>query len=188
MTTQDQATTTTTKPKKVSVADHFLLDATGAVVESEDSATGARYTLLANKQSVDYQHGKSADMDRMLAVFGFKTLATNETSQQRNNPKGAASPDEQIQAVRDRMDYMAQTGKWLDSTRTAGPVLDLDKLADAVKEQFESEGKSYDRDAGRAKLESDLAYRSKVRSHLGVAAKYAALMGKTAAATDDLSI
>lgn len=177
------------------VAKHELLDAAGAVIESEEAATGIRYTLLANSQTFDWQYGKNPDADRMLAVFGAKTLATNETSQARNNAKGEASADEQIAAVRDRFELLA-SGKWVDRTREGvGAKIDKDALAEAICRVLVADGKQTQEqiDGGykakiRAKLEDDAAYVRIARQVPKVATEYAAIVGRATKSVDDLML
>jgi hypothetical protein len=186
--------TETVEITKAKRANHELLNAAGEVVENEEEATGIRYTLLANNQSFDYQTGLEAGKgSTMLAIFGAKTLATNETSAARNNSKGAASADEQMDAVRERFAIIAE-GKWVDRTREGvGAKVDLDALAEAICRVLIAEGKSTqaDVDGGykakvRAKLDDDKTYARKARSYAPVAAAYAELVGKTSATVDDL--
>lgn len=175
------------------VAQHELLDATGAVTENEEDAMGIRYTLLANNAAFTWKFGENSDADRMLAVFGAKTLATNETSQARNNSKGAASPDEQIAAVRDRFDLI-QTGKWVDRTREGvGAKVDKDALAEAICRVMVASGKATQAevDAGlkaekRQRLEDDAAYLRTARQVPQVATEYAAIVGRATKTVDDL--
>jgi hypothetical protein len=183
-----------TEVVKRKVANHELLNAAGEVTESEEEATGIRYTLLANNQSFDYQSGlEPGKAATMLAVFGAKTLATNETSAARNNSKGEASADEQIDAVRERF-ALLNDGKWVDRTREGvGAKVDLDALAEAICRVLIAEGKSTqaDVDGGykakvRAKLDDDKTYARKARSYGPVANEYANLVGRTTATVDDL--
>lgn len=180
------------KKKRDQVAEHDLIDAQGAEVDAEEAAFGIRYTLLANGQTFDYLFGKSGDADRMLACFGAKTLATNETSQARNNAKGAASPDEQIAAVRERFALLA-TGVWVDRTREGvGAKLDPDALAQAIVDVLVAEGKL---EAGKAdatkverlaRIQGDTAWARKIRTYPPVAAAYNAIVGRSVATADDL--
>jgi hypothetical protein len=194
-----QAPETATESETVEIvkqkrANHELLNAASEVVENEEDATGIRYTLLANNQSFDWQSGlEPGKAATMLAIFGAKTLATNETSAARQNVKGSASADEQIDAVRERFAIIAD-GKWVDRTREGvGAKVDLDALAEAICQVLITEGKSTqaDVDGGykakvRAKLDDDKTYARKARSYGPVAAAYAALVGKTSATVDDL--
>lgn len=184
-----------TETVKRAVAKHELLDSAGAVVEEEETATGIRYTLLANGQAFDWQYGQNPDADRMIAIFGAKTLATNESSAMRNSTKGAATPDEQIDAVRERF-ALIQTGKWIDRTREGvGAKIDLDALANAICNVMVAEGKYTEADvsggklaATRQKLDDDKAFARKARSHPPFAAEYAKLKGATAVSTDDFAV
>lgn len=185
-----------TEVVKRKVAKHELLDQSGNLLpedQGEESAYGVRYTLLANGETFEYMYGKSADADRMLANFGAKTLATNETSAARNNTKGEASPDEQIAAVRERF-ALLQTGQWVDRTRDGvGAKVDLDALAEAICRVLVREGKLTQEqvDSGykagrRQKLDDDKLFARKVRTNAAVAAEYAAIVGRQTATTDDL--
>jgi len=187
-------TSSDTEVVKRAVAKHELLNSTGEVVETEEEATGIRYTLLANSQAFDYQSGLTAGTrETMLCIFGAKTLATNETSAARNNTKGSASPDEQIDAVRERFAVL-ETGKWVDRTREGvGAKVDPDALAEAICSVLVAEGKMTDADiaAGykarvRAKIEDDKVYARKARTMPAVASAYSALVGRTTATADDL--
>lgn len=186
--------TETVEITKAKRANHELLDAAGTVVDDEESAVGIRYTLLANGQVFDWQSGLEAGKPAtMLAVFGAKTLATNETSAARNNAKGAASPDEQMDAVRERF-ALLETGVWVDRTRDGvGAKVDLDALAEAICQVLVSEGKKTQAevDSGykaerRQKLEEDKVFARKARQQPKVSAAYAALVGRTTATVDDL--
>lgn len=188
--------------KKVkAVAKHELLDSAGATCDKEEDAHGMRYTLLANGETFDYVCGTNADADRMLAVFGAKTLATNETSQARNSAKGEASAAEQIQAVRDRFATLA-TGTWVDRTREGGAKVDKDALAEAICQvQVAQGGKTK---AGELVTDAFVAagYKAKVRQNLeddpnflriarnmpAVTTAYAALVGRSVATVDDLAL
>jgi hypothetical protein len=183
-----------TEVVKRQVAKHELLNAAGEVVEDEESATGIRYTLVANQQAFDFQSGLNpGERNTMLVIFGAKTLATNETSAARNNTKGSASPDEQIDAVRERF-ALLETGKWVDRTREGvGAKVDPDALAEAICRVIVAEGKmtQADVDAGykakvRAKIDDDKVYARKARTMPKVASEYSALVGRTTATTDDL--
>lgn len=183
-----------TEVVKRQVAKHELLDASGAVVDNEEEATGIRYTLLGNGQSFDVQLGMTpGERNTMLAIFGAKTLATNETSAARNNSKGAATWDEQMDAVRERF-ALLESGKWVDRTREGvGAKVDPDALAEAICRFLVEEGKKTqdEVDQGykatiRQKIEDDKSYGRKARTNPKVANYYAAIVGKSTATADDL--
>jgi len=174
------------------VAKHFLLDASANVVEDEEQAEGYRYTLLANDQSFDWLWANANDGERkMLAIFGAKTLATNETSQARNNVKGEATADEQMTALRERFELL-RSGKWVDrSGGGVGARVDKDALATAIVDVAMEKGQVTEANKGtvyaaiRAKLE-DAAFVRQARNTDGVNARYAAIVGKPTKSVEDL--
>lgn len=185
-----------TETVKRAVAKHELLDANGALVENEEEATGIRYTLLANNQAFDFQSGMTAgERNTLLAIFGAKTLATNESSAMRNSTKGAASPDEQIDAVRERF-ALLETGKWVDRAREGvGAKIDLDALAEAICNVQVAEGKYTEEQvktekmaATRQKLEDDKAWARGARQVPKIASEYARIKGSVTKNVDDFAL
>lgn len=174
----------TTKRK---VAEHYLIDANSAVVDDEESATGIRYKLVETGESFDYQVSQGSAAATMLAIFGAKTLATNETSQVRNNPKGAGDAAEQMAAVKDRF-ALLDSGQWIDRTREGGGFAKIDKdaLAAAIVTAVEAKGGTIDLVKVREKLEDDRAYLTKARKVPEVQQAYNELVGGAAVTTDDL--
>lgn len=185
---------------KTKVAEHDFIDATGTALDNEDAATsiendaqGYRYTLLANGETFDWYWSQANDTEkRLLALFGAKTLATNETSQVRNNIKGAGSAAEQMEALRERF-AMLRNGQWVDRTREPG-VAKIDKkaLAGAIVDVLIAKGKiqESDRDTTFAtkfqQLEEDATYMRKARLVPEVSTAYAARVGKQTVSVDDL--
>jgi len=181
---------TETAVTKKAVAKHFLLNASGDVVENETDATGIRYQQLSTGDTFDYQITDAAKT--MLAVFGAKTLATNESSQVRNNPKGAGGDAEQMEAIRNRFALLDQ-GEWVDRTREGGGAVNKDWLAEAiVLVMLEDQRITEEQAAGdakakvRQKLEDDAIYLKNSRQHPRVTANYAKLAGRVVKTTDDL--
>lgn len=182
----------TTKRK---VAQHDLIDAKGEVVETEEEAQGIKYTLQENGQSMVWNYADATeDEKRLICIFGAKTLATNETSQVRNNPKGGGDADEQITAVKERF-AMIRTGQWVDRTRDGGvgSKVDEDALSEAVCQVLVAEGKATDEQVAgglkaekRERIATDPAYKRKVRTVPQVAAAYAKIVGKSTATVEDL--
>lgn len=186
MTNVDEATTVTRK----AVAKHFLLDSNGEVTDDETKATGIRYHQITSGEVFDYQVSEAAKL--MLATFGAKTLATNESSQVRNNPKGAGGDAEQMEAIKNRFALLDQ-GEWVDRTREGGATVNKDWLAEAIILVMLADGKITDAQASgdakakvRAKLEDDKAYQTTARQHPRVAAEYSKLAGRVVKTTDDL--
>lgn len=176
--------------KKRQVALHALLNSAGAEVDDEESANGARYTLVAKANDpVDYQYGQNPAADKLLAIFGFKTLATNETSQVRNNPKGDAGPDAQLEAVKARLE-LVKGGQWLDRTREPGvPAINKAALVRAIQTYATENGRPLSDEqviALTQKVEEDKAYVKGVRAHTRIAALYAEETGKPQVTMDDI--
>jgi hypothetical protein len=190
MTIQETTTETTSTRKKV--AEHALINA-GNVVETEEEANGIRYTLLENSETFDWLWDDATEAERLLlAIFGAKTLATNETSQARNNPKGSASADEQIAAVRERF-ALIRDGKWVDRSGSGvGTRINRDALAEAVCKVLVDNAKKTQAEVDngykatvRQRLEDDAEWLAKMRKYPPVAAAYAIIVGKDTGTTVD---
>jgi len=113
--------------KKRQVASHLLLGADGKVTEDWNDAVGYRY--------VDDATGGTRDVPKVLdlpekslawyAIFGIKTLWTNEASQVRQAAKKANIPAEgaaQLEAIDERHNLIiGKNGepKFVDRTREA---------------------------------------------------------------------
>jgi hypothetical protein len=179
-------TVETTSRKQV--AKHYLLDAQGNVTEDEMQATGIRYVQLSTNDTFDYQVSETAKL--ALAVFGSKTLATNEASQVRNNPKGGGSDAEQMAAIRDRFTKL-DAGEWVDRTREVAPP-NLDAMAEAAIVVMLADSKIAADQVGdikakvRQKLDDDPKYLTVLRNHPRIPGEYAKLIGRQVKTTDDL--
>ena len=181
---------TETKVTKSAVAKHFLLNASGTVVDNETEATGIRYQQISTGEVFDYQITDAAKM--MLAVFGAKTLATNESSQVRNNPKGAGGDAEQMEAIKNRFAIL-DGGEWVDRTREGGATVNKDWLCESIILVALADGKiTQEQAAGdfkakiRQKLEESADYVKTARQHPRVTAEYSKLAGRVVKTTDDL--
>lgn len=126
--------TTADSPRKA-VAKHYLLDTQGQVTEDEKQATGIRYHHLASGNTFDYQISDAAKM--MLAVFGAKTLATNEASAIRQKE---GDDSDQVGAIRERF-ALLDSGEWVDRTREGGPKIDVPRLAASAAALMHGKGK-----------------------------------------------
>jgi phosphoribosylformylglycinamidine (FGAM) synthase PurS component len=188
---------TETEAAKRQVAKHSLLDTQGAVVEDFEDATGVRYQDVETGKTIDFQLKANTDATRMLALFGARTLMTNEASAVRQKEGKSGTGALQVQAIEERLALIFGTdgngGQWVDRTREGGPRIDQQALADAVCEVMIAGGKfaPEDRDAKRAKLlETWAADPKKVgvaHSVPAVRDAYARLVGRTAKTVDDLA-
>lgn len=176
-----------TEPARKKVADHYLIDANGAKVEDEELATGIGYQIVGTAKSFEFQVGGAAGQPAtMLAVFGAKTLATNESSAARNRKEDPADAEGQMEAVRERFTLIG-TGKWVDRTRDGvGAKIDLDALAGAIVDVATAAGKAADYAAFRQKLEEDPAFKKMVRQVPAIATAYAARVGRQSKTLDDV--
>lgn len=176
-----------TKPKsnKVKRSEQEFVDANGNEVDTADEATGLEYTLVGSADSLVYQYGQNPNHDRMYAVFGFGTLATNEASQVRQNDKKASASD-QMAAVRERHDLIG-TGVWVDRKREGVTRL-FDKaiLASIIAESAAARGKTVDEAKILAKLESNAAWYADCQRNPEYIAAYRERQGKPAKSVDDL--
>jgi len=175
------------------IAKHLLIDATGGVVDEPEQAAGIRYIHVKGGQTFDYQPTNDT-AKTMLALFGAKTLATNEASRVRQQNK-QASGDEQVDAIRSRFDLI-ESGKWVDRTRVAGPRYDHPTLAMAAANVYKASarGAQDSRDeaaianamAAKLAVDADGDYQKKLVGTAGVPEKYRELVGRPQATADSL--
>lgn len=149
---------TTTKRK---VAEHGLLNVNGGDTKKVEEAHSITYALVDTPQDVfTWTHnwaGVSDDV-RMLAIFGAKTIATNTSSQIRQ--QGGDSV-EQMEAIRDRFENMAN-GVWLENAERGGASIDVAVLAKVVCDYAAAAGKPKDYEAVLKELTEDKAKKSKL--------------------------
>lgn len=191
---ETEAGSADSEPVRVKLAEHGLIGADGAVVEDEEVACGITYKIIRDKatgEAVDlpaftYQYGQNADMDRMLACFGAKTLATNESSAARQSKEGDSSAAGQMEAVKERFALLG-TGKWVDRSREGvGAKIDKDALAGAIVDVAAKAGKTLDYAVIREKLESDPVFVRTTRQVPAIATEYAARAGRPVKSLDDV--
>ena len=183
---------TATESAKRAVAKHALLAADGAVVEDFEDAHGIRYTDLASGLTYDYTP-KNPNAIRMLAMFGARTLATNEASASRQKE---GSSQDQIDSIKERFEYIEANNAWVDRTREVGARWDVATLAKAAVNVLIAQGKIPAGDAQKAAetearladlMNTDKAKVGSIRAVDGVEAEYKKLQGKTAKTADDLA-
>lgn len=180
------------KVSKRQVAKHILLANGGTSDDLDfDGADSIRYVDIESGQTIDYKPANDK-ATLMLALFGARTLATNEASAARQKD---ASGIEQIEAIRERF-ALIDSGVWVDRTREGGPRIDPKLAAQALVEFMVSEGKvpADQGDSALAKVVANFedekegkARISKAMSNPTVAANYKRLKGGKAATADDLA-
>ncbi len=174
--------------KRAGVAKHELISAAGGEHTSIDQAIGIRYTDRATNQTFEYliPDAKAGSPLTMLALFGAKTKATNETSRVRNGKNGGVSnPAEELEAL-DEVFESITNGVWREKAEGGGGSrTDKALLADVLIELLGSGAKG-DRDHYVQRFESDVAYMRKVlKSDAGD--EYRKRAGKAGPAIDSLA-
>ena len=124
----DTTTNTPAVDKREAVAKHELIAAAKGEHVSIDQAIGIRYTDKSSNQIFEYliPDAKAGTPLTMLALFGAKTKATNETSRVRNGAGGDTVA--QMEAL-DEVFASITDGVWREKaeggggTRTDKPLL-----------------------------------------------------------------
>jgi hypothetical protein len=141
MTDQTQAApaaTPVTNPevKRESIALHELISAPGGEHTDIQSAVGIRYTDKASKTAFEYiiPGAQPGTPLTMLALFGAKTKATNETSRVRNGAGGDTTA--QMEAL-DEVFESITNGVWREKAEGGGGTrTDKELLAQVLVEML----------------------------------------------------
>jgi hypothetical protein len=110
------------KPAREGVAKHELIAAAGGEHVTIDTAIGIRYTDRSTNQKFEYliPNAVAGSPLTMLALFGAKTKATNETSRVRNGKNGGVSnPVEEMEAL-DEVFESISAGVWREKAEGGG--------------------------------------------------------------------
>jgi hypothetical protein len=151
-------------PKRAQIATHEFIDATGAVQETIELATGIKYTDKATGESFVYQipDAVAGSPLTMLAVFGAKTKATNSASAARQaRDRDATFSQTDVEYVNAVFADIV-TGQWEKPSEGSKrePKYDLDILTGVICDVIKAAtGKEQDPAKLREKLETDLKYR-----------------------------
>lgn len=167
-------------------ADHFYIDASGAVVETQEAAAGIGYRDAATKAEVKFPipGAQAGSVLTMLAVFGAKTLATNTASANRNSTTGPTGTD--IDAIKARFAEL-KDGQWdVSEGRGGGPKVDVAVLATVMAEFGKAKGKSTTAAEYEKKLTDDLPFRRTVMQVTAIRDEYRKRAGVAAPAIDDV--
>ena len=159
--------------KREKRADHAWIDANGNAVDDIEMAVGNSYTAIATGKTIAHVLAglKPGKPNTMFAVFGLRTLMTNEASQART--KGL----DEVEALKTRL---AETvdGQWqVPATREGGSTLNVEMFAKAVGQVKNLDAAGIE--ARRTKAEADPAWaRQVLRDVPDIAQAYRALMGR----------
>jgi hypothetical protein len=134
----DTTTNAATASDKVErKAKHELIDSAGGAHTSIDKAIGIRYTDLAANQTFEYliPGAQAGSPLTMLALFGAKTKATNETSRVRNGKNGGVSNSQEELEALDEVFASITDGVWREKAEGGGGTrTDKDLLATVLIE------------------------------------------------------
>jgi len=164
-------------------ANHTYLGVDGSTVKDVHEAVGVAYEDVATGEKFSFAiPGADAGSPlTLLAVFGAKTLATNEASSVRNNPNRSDDDDtSEVEAIKDRFDLLA-TGVWREPGEGRAPTkVDRDQLAAAIVDVASAAGKTLDVVAVRQRLDDEPAYFRTARQVPAVTDNYNKRVGKAA--------
>lgn len=138
-TTNTPVTNPDTSKTRAGIALHELIAAPGGEHTDMQTAVGIRYTDKTTNQKFEYIiPGATAGSPlTMLALFGAKTKATNESSRVRNGKNGGVSnPVEELEAL-DEVFESITNGVWREKAEGGGGSrTDKDLLATVLVEML----------------------------------------------------
>lgn len=178
--------------KRERVAKHELIDASGNVVDEMEKAAGIRYTDVASGLTTDFRPDMAKPGALWAALFGLKTLATNEASQVR---QADGTAQEEIDAINERFAKMfADTdAAFVDRTRVGGPRYDQPTVAVALTNVMIAGGTWTEADRAEKEIKAKEAMAAdpkKVSTFLsleGVQAEYKRLRGAKVTSAADVA-
>jgi len=118
------------KTERKQIAEREWIDASGAAVTDKMAATGVKYTLLSTGSSIVRQYKDAPEHERIaMYCFGCHTAIGNEVNSHKDWP-------DPVEAARERMDYLRETGEWREPTGRGGIRYNREALANAMHEVF----------------------------------------------------
>ena len=184
--TEHDMTDTTTNDKVERKAKHELLDASGAVTTDITTAVGIRYTDLTDSaRPFEYMipDAQAGSPITMLALFGAKTKATNETSKVRQS--GKTDAESQLEALDEVFESITK-GVWREKAEGGGGTrTNKELLAQVVLEMLGTAAKG-DAAFYVQRFTDDLVYLKKVLSS-DAGDEYRKRAGKVKVAIADLA-
>ena len=187
----DTTTNAPAEKSRTAIAKHEFIstaaDGTVTLVDDIQQATGIRYTDKGSEKSFDYAiPGAQAGTPlTMLAIFGAKTKATNETSRVRQNNGKVNNAELELEAL-DEVFESITNGVWREQAEGGGGTrTDKDLLATVLLEMLGESAKG-DKAHYVARFESDLPYmRQVLKSEAGT--EYRKRAGKQGPAVSTLA-
>ena len=179
-------TTTNDKATREAVAKHELIAAPGGDHSDMQTAVGIRYTDKSSGEKFEYiiPGAVAGTPLTMLALFGAKTKATNETSRVRNGAGGDHKA--QLEAL-DEVFESISNGVWREKAEGGGGSrTDKDVLAQVLLDQLGTQAKG-DHAYYVQRLTDEKGYVQKVMSNDSIKDEYRKRVGKTSAPIDSLA-
>jgi hypothetical protein len=190
----EQGVDTATEPKRKQVSKRAFLGPDGAVVETMEEATGARYTLLSctgGDKHYDVQIGELGKAATWYGIIGCHTKLGNVANSVLNDKEEPGTPDDAGAAIDD---FIKQTenGVWAErSTGVAGSRIDKAALAASVVAVATAAGRGgepgFQYDIVLQKLTENPQYVRAVRQNDAIQREYASRVGKPSKSLDDLA-
>lgn len=152
-------TTTNAAEKRETRAKHELIAVAGGEHVSIEQAKGIRYTDIESGQKFEYliPKAEAGSALTMLAIFGAKTKATNETSRVRQTKGQTGTSAEQLEAL-DEVFESISNGVWREKAEGGGGSrTDRDLLATVLLEMLGTTAKG-DKAFYVKRLEDDVKY------------------------------
>ena len=167
-----------------SVAIHEMIATAGGEKVGIDEAVGIRYTDRESKEKFEFliPGAKAGDPLTMLALFGAKTKATNETSRVRQRNGDSAA---QLEAL-DEVFESISNGVWREKAEGGGGSRTDKAVLAAVLIEMLGTGAKGDVAHYVARFEADLPYMRKVLAS-DAGTKYREKMGRKAPAVESLA-
>lgn len=161
----------TSEATRKAASDKSYVDAAGKPVEIDDvGAVSLVYKALADNSTYTIPVAAlDPAVQRMLALFGASTLATNVASFNRNQAKGEERFASDADAVKARFERM-EAGNWGLKPTAGRPTIDVDVLLEVMDGAGMLTG--IDQTSFRDALNADSVLRSELRNHKDVAKGY----------------
>jgi len=185
--TDTNTTTASPADKREAVAKHELIAAAGGEHTAIESAIGIRYTDKASGNVFEYliPDAKAGSPLTMLALFGAKTKATNETSRVRNGTGGDTTA--QMEAL-DEVFESITNGVWREKAEGGGGSrTDKELLAKILVEQLGTQANAGGAPFYVQRMTDEKGYIRKVLSNDSIKDEYRKRSGKASVALDTLA-
>jgi len=176
----------TNKAAREAVATHELIASAGGEHTDMQTAIGIRYTDKATGEKFEYMlpDAKAGHPLTMLALFGAKTKATNESSRVRNGTGGDSKA--QLEAI-DEVFESISNGVWREKAEGGGGTRTDKNLLARILIAALGEHAKGDEAFYVQRMTDEKGYIRKVLQNDAVKDEYRKQSGKTSVAIDSLA-